>query len=80
MNHFNIFPCVSDHLRAMYNFSKLQRGEALGEVEISSIPKILISPREAAEATDAEGQTVLMRKARHKQVAAMPFTESRHEL
>lgn len=33
-----------------------------------------------AEATDAEGQTVLMRKARHKQVAAMPFTESRHEL
>lgn len=47
MNHFNIFPCVSDHLRAMYSFSKLQRGEALSEVEISSIPKILVTPRDA---------------------------------
>lgn len=47
MNHFNIFPCVSDHLRAMYSFSKLQRGKALSEVETSSIPKILITPRDA---------------------------------
>ena len=35
MHHFSIFPCVSDHLREMYSFTKLQRNKTLGELEIS---------------------------------------------
>jgi len=49
MQHFNIFPCVSDYLKEMYSFTTLQRKKTLGELEISEVSRILIILRDVCE-------------------------------